>query len=292
MRPALKSGVRLLLSFAVSFALLLTRGQAQPAQIAEFPFQLREGLIWIEVTVPQSAKPLNFMLDSGAGVSVINLHVAQRLGLRLGKRVSVHGVQSTAKGYWPEHLAASVGEVRLPEEYLAVDLGDLSRACACAVDGLLGADFFREHVVQIDFAARKIRLLKSFNPGKGAESVPLEMRSCGMRLPVQVNGGRQQWMRLDTGCASALQWVTSEVPSGLCSRQIAIGMATVSVPLTETNVRLGQTEFQAVPTGLHDKEIFAGESGLLGNGLLSRFSTVTVDVAAGRLILEKPRAAD
>jgi hypothetical protein len=29
------------------------------------------------------------------------------------------------------------------------------------VGGLLGADFFREHIVQIDFKARKVRLLRS-----------------------------------------------------------------------------------------------------------------------------------
>jgi hypothetical protein len=33
--------------------------------------------------------------------------------------------------------------------------------------------------------------------------------------------------------------------------------------------------------------VFAGEAGLLGNGLLSRFGSVTVDAKAGRLILER-----
>lgn len=284
--------MRYFLSIAVSFTLLLIRGQAQSLEAKEFPFQFREGLIWIEVSVPQAAKPLNFMLDSGAGVSVINLHTAKQLGLKLGNRVSVRGVLATARGYWPEHVSASAGEVRLPEDYLAVDLGDLSKACDCDVDGLLGADFFREHVVQIDFVTRKIRLLKSFNPGKEAESVPLEVRPCGLRIPLQVNGGRQQWMRLDTGCASALQWVTSQVSSNRCSHQIAIGMAKVSIPQIETTVQIGNAQFKAVPTGLHGKEIFAGESGLLGNGLLSRFSLVTVDASAGRLILGQPHTVD
>lgn len=279
--------MRFLLSFVLLLNLIQGRAAAGSPALADFPFQFREGLIWIQVTVPQSATPLNFMLDSGAGVSVINLPTAKRLHLNSGHKVLVRGVQTTSIGYWPQPLEARAGDVPLPSENLVVDLGDLSQACTCAVDGLLGADFFRQHVVQIDFAAQKIRLLDSLSPSETAEFLPLQMRPCGMRVPLQVNGGKEQWVRLDTGCASALQWVTSQVASESCLRQPAIGMTTVSVPMIETTVRLGKTDFKSVPTGLHDKEIFAGEAGLLGDGLLSRYASVTIDAAGGYLVLEK-----
>jgi len=64
--------------------------------------------------------------------------------------------------------------------------------------------------------------------------------------------------------------------------------STFSLPPT---VVLGELEFEKVPTGLHDAAIFPGEAGLLGNGLLSRFSTVTIDDKAGRLLLGKRRVA-
>src|SRR5437899_1237018 len=76
------------------------------AQSAEFPFQFREGLLWISVGVAQSREPLNFLLDSGANVSVIHLATAKRLGLKLGGPVSVRGVQAAAEGFWPERLGA------------------------------------------------------------------------------------------------------------------------------------------------------------------------------------------
>ena len=53
---------------------------------------------------------LNFLLDSGANVSVIHLAVAKRLGLKPGERVSVRGVQALSEGYWPqrrEQIAAT-----------------------------------------------------------------------------------------------------------------------------------------------------------------------------------------
>ena len=53
-----------------------------------------------------------------------------------------------------------------------------------------------------------------------------------------------------------------------------------------TEVSVGGKYFADVPTMLHANEIFAGERGLLGNGILSRFERVTVDAKSGFLVLE------
>jgi hypothetical protein len=67
--------------------------------------------------------------------------------------------------------------------------------------------------------------------------------------------------------------------------KIAIGLAKLSIPQTTTNVRLGRHVFADVPTGLHASPIFGREAGLLGNGLLSRFSAITIDAKNARLVL-------
>ncbi len=270
--------------------LALFRVHATLPTLAEFPFEFREGFLWIKVNVLPSKEPLSFLLDTGAGVSVVNLSTAKRIGLKLGRKVSVHGVQSMLTGYWQERISARVGEVELPRSYLAVDLEKLSRSCERPVDGLIGADFLRGRIVQLDFEAQKIRLLKPAKGEKSGEFLPLQFRPCGMRVPISVNGHERQWVRLDTGCATALQWVTSGVPPKECTRQMAIGLAEISIPQTLTTVAIGEHKFEQVPTGLHETSIFPGEAGLLGNGLLSRFSKITVDSKAGRLILEKPRS--
>lgn len=278
--------MRWLLCSILAVQVAFARGEAAATSPSEFPFEYREGLLWIKVAIPQSEQPLNFLVDTGAGVSVINLNTAKRIGLKLGQQVTVRGVDTMLTGYWQQQMSAKVGDVRLPREYLAVDLERLSSSCERPVDGLVGADFFRERVVQIDFDAQKIRLLKSAKAEKTDKALPLQLRSCGMRVPIKVNGHERQWVRLDTGCATALQWVTSDVPDQ-CTHQMAIGLAEISIPQTKTSVGIGEHQFSDVPTGLHEKPIFPGEAGLLGNGLLSRFATVTIDAKAGRVILEK-----
>jgi len=267
------------------FVVTLLQVRATPAVLAEFPFEFRDGMLWVQVAVPQSEKPLNFLLDTGAGASVINLNTAKQAGLALGGAITVRGVQTTLTAYRLESVSAKVGGVPLPTDYLAVDLAKLGKACDCCVDGLIGADFFRGKIVQIDFDTQEIRILK--NSVKSDEGLPLQLRPCGMCLPITVDGHTRQWVRLDTGCASALQWVASAVHFNQCVSQTAIGLTAISIPQTQTTVGIGKQSFQKVPTGLHDKAIFAGEAGLLGNGLLSQFSTVTIDAKAGRVFLQK-----
>lgn len=262
------------------------KAQAAVSAATEIPFEYHEGLLWIKASIPQSTNSLNLLLDTGAGVSVIHSATARRLGLQYGRAATVHGVETTFTAHWIKIDQATANEVPLPSQYLAVDLKGLSRSCERPVDGLVGADFFRGRIVQLDFDASKLRILSEIPTPRCADSLSLQTRPCGMRVPISVNGRPRQWVRLDTGCATALQWVTSQVRPDDCKRQVAIGLAQLSIPQTETAVQIAGHTFNHVQTGIHSKPIFAGEAGLLGNGLLSRFSKITIDTRSGRLVLE------
>jgi len=265
---------------------MLWAGAGEAACAPEYPFEFHDGLIWLKVHARESDRPLNFLLDSGAGVSTVNLPTAEKLGLKRGSRVTVRGVGATMTGRWPTFLSGTPDSIPLPEKFLSVDLSELSRACQCRVDGLLGVDFFGAHTVRIDFAARKIRLLAPGSLANNGKALPLEMIHNALLTPVRVNRGKLQWVRLDTGCAAALHWVTAGARPEKCRRELSIALTKVLLPVTETDVQLGEYKFAATPTRLHEKEIFAGEAGLLGNGILSRFKAVTIDAQSGRMLLE------
>jgi len=216
---------------------------------------------------------------------VLNATTARLLRLKSGREVTVRGVESCLTGRWLKPVSVKASGITLPSNYLAVDLENLSHSCERPVDGLLGLDFFRERIVQIDFVSQKIRILPPNSIPKPESFIPLEIRPCGMRVPISVNS-HQQWMRLDTGCATALQWVTAPVCLADCKRQTAIGLAHLSIPQTTTVVNIAGHTFTDVPTGLHSKAIFPGEAGLLGNGLLSHFSKITIDSKCGRLFFD------
>jgi hypothetical protein len=275
-----------LASLLMCLLMFLGSAQGKSPVTDEFPFQFREGLIWVEVQPAHSSTLLHFILDSGAQVSVLNLRVARQLRVTDGVPAVVRGVKSGTVGYWPEYLKARLGKTALPTDYLAVNLDDLSQACHGEVDGLIGEDFFEQHVVRIDFTAREIRLSRAATAEAGDIVLPIKTGGGRLRAPVTINSGKMQWFRVDTGCASPLQWVDQGTPPPFGPRQIAVGLSQVSMPLTKTSVRLGNFEFKDVPTGLQEKRLFTAEDGLLGSGLMSRFSVVTIASSARCLILQ------
>lgn len=279
----------LLLAGGMGLALISMKARARTGEPAEFPMEFREGLIWVSVAVPERPDGLWFLLDSGASASVVDVRTARRLHLPLGERVRVAGVASSKSGYWPVRLSARLGDLALPADYLALDLRRLSEACDRPVDGLLGADFFRSRVVEVDYARQRLRVRDSSPEVVGATTsncVPLECGPQGFRVGVQVNGGETRCVRVDTGCATALHWVRPrEATPARAEPTRAVGLSGVTVRQTLTGVRLGSESFDTVPTGLHETPIFPGEWGLLGNGLLAQFGTVTFDATGGRLHL-------
>lgn len=249
------------------------------------PFDYAEGLLWVKIQVSQSDRPLNFLFDTGADISVINADTAAALGLSGGKKILVQGVQSTTTGHWPVSLAARIGNMDLPAKYLSLDLSQLAHSCSRPLDGLLGADFIQGKVVEIDFQSHLLRFIDKISPAKTDIDLPLKESGKCFCVPVRVNQQTEQWVRLDTGCATALQWVTSDKVVCAKSKKPAIGLTGLSIPQTQTTVTLGGKEFNQVPTGVHRNAIFDDEDGLLGNGLLSRFKTVTIDAKSARLVL-------
>ena len=62
----------------------------------EIHFHYRVGLIWLKVDVSGKSEPLNFLLDSGAGISAIDTQTARSLGVHLGNRQIVRGEDGKA----------------------------------------------------------------------------------------------------------------------------------------------------------------------------------------------------
>jgi hypothetical protein len=109
------------------------------------------------------------------------------------------------------------------------------------------------------------------------------IRNDAMCVRVSVDGQPADWARVDTGCNSALQWVVSSA-NARSFGQTSVATMSGSTQRRSADVQLGSQRFHDVTIGIHSKRIFAGEAGLLGNGILSRFK-VAFDLDGRRLLL-------
>jgi Aspartyl protease len=247
------------------------------------PFEYRDGFIWIKVNALSRKEPLNFILDSGATASVMDLAQARTLGVAIGKPEKVQGVNGQALAYEVDNFRGDCCGVTLSTSFLATDLKDLSDCCHYPIDGILGADFFRGRIVQINFRAHEVRLLKNCDFNLiNCEKLPIKACNGAFCVPVRVGRGPTQWVRLDTGCDSALEWVRKKEQRSL-SKQEPGEPSLSSEQFVTSDLQIGKQHY-AVRTVLHAKPIFAGEAGLLGNGLLEKFC-LTIDEPRRQVVL-------
>ncbi|HEY2573116.1 MAG TPA: retropepsin-like aspartic protease [Verrucomicrobiaceae bacterium] len=233
------------------------------------PFDYRDGLIWVKVKTDAGNVPLNFLLDSGAGTSVLNLPTAHKLGIKLEGKERVGRVGATADAWHVRDFHAHADGIPLSSSPLAVDLSETSHECSRTIDGLIGQDFFRNRVIRIDFKERCIRLLDRADTSCSCSIMSLKMTHDVMCVAISVDGSQPRWTRLDTGCDDGLHWVAgSEGGSG------------------RVTLQLGDEKIFNVRTIWHRSPIFPSEAGLLGNGVLSNYR-ITVDGVGNRLLLER-----
>jgi len=274
--------------FAYLIVSVLFSAQAAGGPV-EVPFIFHNGLIWLKLEAGVPGPPLHFLLDSGAGATVIDVQTARRLGLKFGSRETVQGVDGRCAAYRVDGFRAAVADIPLAHALLALELGPVSRSCGERIDGLVGADFFSGRIVQVDYAAERIRIFDpgEFTPAADAQLLPLVMRNDAFCVRASVNGCAPQWLRLDTGCDSALEWVPG--PHGV---QNGAGTSFAAVARTPhalaADLTLGPERLRGVKAGLHAAPMFAGESGLLGNRVLSQFR-ITFDAGESRVFLARVR---
>jgi hypothetical protein len=151
----------------------------------------------------------------------------------------------------------------------------------------LGVDFFRSRIVQIDFTEGRVRILAKCDLNRAnCEILPIRMCNDAFCVPVRVAGNPAQWMRLDTGCDAALEWVFSETEKRRTGRS-SIGLSCVQSVTSILPCSSASNISTRSPRAVHTEQIFPGEAGLLGNDLLSKFR-LTVDQPGNRVIFENP----
>ena len=209
-RAALALILPLLLFVVVSPRAFALQARTGPVTI---PFDLATRHIMVKVRVNNS-RPLSFILDTGAHMAIIRSQTAEELGLSLYGSVNSGGAgagsmagQRVKDARWTllglEGFSQPV-TLALPFPALPAGLGQ-------DVDGIIGGEFIREFVVDVDYQARALTIhdRKTFDyRGKG-HTLPLEFSSNShpvVRATVTPVGGKPVEDRfvLDLGSGAAL----------------------------------------------------------------------------------------
>jgi len=251
------------------------------------PLCVSNGLVWVEVSVAGSARPLLFVLDSGCGETVLDVGAATELGLKLGRSVTVMGIAGPAPARRLRSFEAKLAGHRLTRRPLALDLAAVSRACDRRIDGLIGVDFLRAaSPVQLDFAAGMLRLGDACEEAQElARVVMLKRRNDAWCVTGRVDGGDSRWLRVDTGYDGALAWHRGSSTLARTPARPSVAMNHESNPPVVVRLELDSLPPQPVEAAWLPRAFFPGESGLVGTEFLRRYR-VTFQLDRRRMVLE------
>jgi hypothetical protein len=265
------------------FSLLLS-GLAAAAPV-RVPFQTHRGMILVETTVMGSSRPMRFIVDSGAGQTVLAKGTAGELGLALtpGERIrTVDGSENVSRAAATAiRLGSASRSFSFSPRPLVIDLGSESRSLGTKIDGLLGADFFEGRSIRIDFRQSLLHISPAGQPGPRATRLRLSRNRDGMFVELKAADSLLRRVRLDTGCCRALCWS----PPGNSSHRVLWRDGGVK----HVDVNFGSLVLADIPSDVYRRPLFAGEDGLLGTGLLSRFDSVWIDASNNRIAFDTLR---
>ena len=147
----------------------------------EVPFELTRRHMMLNVTV--NGKPMRFMLDTGDKYGVIERDRARELGLQTAEGVHAMGTGAVIAAQMVRGASYSVAGVDGVTQpiVIAMPLSSLEPKLGAKLDGVIGADFIAQFVVEIDYRKSVLRLhdRKEFAYGGPGESIPIRLNHSG-----------------------------------------------------------------------------------------------------------------
>ena len=275
----------------------------QPATI---PIDVFSNHVYVKVCAGD--RPLDFILDTGAGATFFDLHTAERFGINLGPSFVGRGAGAgTIAG-----AQLSDARVRLAGSPLvqpvpsALDLSRLPPREGHRVDGILGYDFIKRFVVAIDYVKQELRLYDaaSFKYEGSGTSIPVTFSANHPHVDAEVGlsdgttlKGR---MVVDVGAAGSLSLTKPFVEENHLRDRVGptihrragggVGGAVMADVGRVASLKLGAVEVARPVTSLvgDSAGVMSGNAewvGNIGGDILRRF-TVFLDYAHRRMILE------
>lgn len=266
------------------------------------PFDLTPGN-QIRFAMTLNGRPVSAILDTGVSYSVLAqaYATANRLKVREEGRATVIG-GSVAVGRVDTGTMAIGGLVRHGGSLAVADLPAAATGSTTAIDLLIGRDLTARFALDIDYQARRFRLLRSGRMPFAGLTAPLSIAPDRMVYVSQIKLGvtRIAPMIVDTGDGSAItvgaaSWAAARGVGGTTTTTVSFGLAgpVVSDLAIVQRLTMGQAVATDVEVRIEPEGGFSdvvGVAGRIGSGFLQRYR-VLLDPAAGHMLLGAPTTA-
>ncbi len=276
---------------------------ATDAEARWIPFDLTPGN-QIRFTVQLDGRDVTAILDTGVSYSLLAKASPALDTAKLvagGSATAIGG--SVALGWMPTRTIALGGLARIGGGVTVADLPAIATGSMSAVDLLVGADMLAGHALDIDYTAKRFRLLRSGRlPFKG-ETAPLRVSTerSVYESTITLGGRRLAPIVVDTGDGSSVTvtaagWQAANLTALRTTSAISFGLAgpAVSGLAIVPEIRVGEMVAREAEVRIEPADGFSqaiGTAGRIGSGFLQNYR-VLLDPGARRMVLSRGPKAD
>lgn len=250
----------------------------------DIPLRIKDGFLLAQGRV-NDERPGWYLLDTGSNLTIVDLGLANRLGLPALEERTTIGVAGTASFTVRPVERLELGGLDLGLDRVgSLSMLPLTRGLGVSTHGLVGFNCFANHPFTIDYGQAKLTVYHRdrFVPPAGATAVPLVIYR-GLPAVQTTLAGRPVLLLLDSGADNALTLPDSVatwpgiLSAGQTSRAVARGVGGEvhtqrgwlrRLDLFELQLYDVPVTFEPPPPGLTDRRFTIGR---LGNELLSSF---------------------
>lgn len=271
------------------------------------PFDLYHNRAYLQLSV-NGSRPLWFVLDSGASFTVINVERAKELGLTMkdeGEVANFGAGEGKTKIASVKVASFNFAGVTWPgRNVLALPLDYLEPYEGRKLDGILGYDFLKRFVVEVDYPHRTISLYDpaGYAYSGGGAIIPIEEEGkwIFVRGTITVAGRApiETRLQIDSGARGALELrrpfvekhrLLASVSMTFPGIRYGVGGDAPQLLGRVESLRVGPFPIQKPVTGFSQAkkgETAAGEvAGTINGNILRRFRVI-FDYARGRMVWE------
>ncbi|MDW3210940.1 MAG: aspartyl protease family protein [Reichenbachiella sp.] len=279
----------------IAIAAVLYAGVALAQKpVASFPFEQYGSHSFIKVKVNNSEE-LDFIFDTGDGLTVLNIDRAKELGMTSGSNATTTSAEGTISGKLVKHNELTVGGAPVHNiKVYETSLNHLEISIGRNIDGIIGYDILNNYVVSMNFDDMMIELYdpnKYKYKGKG-KMMSINLTSFIPHIAGQVTLANGEKLAgeffVDTGAKATVDFNTPFVETNELASKIGDSYIYLVAGLgdTEYEHHRGRVKsfafegfsFDNMPVGLshakHGIQNHKKVSGIIGSGVLSRFNIV------------------
>jgi hypothetical protein len=169
----------------------------------DIPFRFIGSHLYIPVTV--NDKERLWILDTGAGMTVVDQAFADEMGMELEGDIKGSGAGGTVKASFSTLPPFSLEGIRFQEQTVAViDMGDLIRRLGVDIAGILGYDFLSRFVTRVDFANERVSFYdpNSFEYTGDGRDLDVHISESLMESSATLDGDHEGTWLLDLGAGT------------------------------------------------------------------------------------------